>query len=380
MHDRPRPRRTPAALLLVGALLLGVLAGTSACGDGRTSAARTGAARPLKVAWLDQGKVGTDVWTDAHHRAAQAVAVRFGRKVRTTFTEEVAPGADAAATIDRLVRGGTTLIFATSYPFQADVLAAAKKYPAVKFDQARGTERRANVGTYGGADEEPLYLAGMAAGADAPDGRIGFVGTVPEPETVRHVDAFTLGARRTNPSARVTVAWTGSWYDPAKEQELGRALVGQGAQVLASGSVTSVLGDVARATGTGWVGHDADRSKDYPDVWLAAAVPDWSDYYTDQVGDVLAGRWRPTAYYGSMRDGFTDLSVLGTRVGPATRAAVETERRRLQAGTADVFAGPVTDDHGTERVPAGSSLPAAERQRLDWFVDGVVVAGPVGTG
>ena len=72
--------------------------------------------------------------------------------------------------------------------------------------------------------------------------------------------------------------------------------------------------------------------------------------------------------------------MLGTRVGPATRAAVEAERRRLQAGTSDVFVGPVTDDHGTERVPAGSSLPAAERQRIDWFVDGVVVAGPVGTG
>jgi basic membrane protein A len=376
MLDRPRPRRSPALLLLVAGALL--LAGLTACGG--TTAPTPTPSRPLKVAWLNQGKVGTDVWTDAHHRAAEAVAERFGRKVRTTFTEEVAPGADAAATIDRLVRNGTTLVFATSYPFQADVLAAARKYPKVKFDQARGTERRANVGTYGGADEEPLYLAGMAAGADAPDGRIGFVGTVQEPETVRHVDAFTLGARRTNPTARVTVAWTGSWYDPAKEEALARQLVDQGAQVLVSGSVTDVLGDVARTTGTGWVGHDADRSTTYADVWLAAAVPDWTSYYTEQVGDVLAGTWRPTAYYGSMRDGFTDLSPLGARVGPATRDAVEAARAQLRAGTLDVFAGPVTDDRGTERVPAGATLPPDQRQQLDWFVDGVAVAGRVPTG
>lgn len=379
MLDRPRPRRTSVALLLAVpvALLLSVVA---ACGGIDGPAPTAAAAAPLKVAWLNQGKVGTDVWTDAHHQAAEAVAEQYGRKVRTTFTEEVAPGADAAATIDRLVRNGTTLVFATSFPFQADVLAAAKKYPTVKFDQARGTELRDNVGTFGGADEEPLFLAGMAAGADAPDGRIGFVGTVQEPETVRHVDAFTLGARRTNPTARVTVAWTGSWYDPAKEEELGRQLVGQGAQVLVSGSVTNVLGDVARSTGTGWVGHDADRSTTYPDVWLAAAVPDWTRYYADQVGDLLAGRWQPSAYYGSMRDGFTDLSPLGGRVGPSARSEVEAARAQLKGGTLDVFAGPVTDDRGTERVPAGATLPDADRQQMDWFVDGVVTNDRVPTG
>ena len=176
------------------------------------------------------------------------------------------------------------------------------------------------------------------------------------------------------------MAWTGSWYDPAKEEALARQLVDQGAQVLVSGSVTDVLGVVARTTGTGWVGHDADRSTTHADVWLAAAVPDWTSYYTEQVGDVLAGTWRPTAYYGSMRDGFTDLSPLGARVGPATRDAVEAARAQLRAGTLDVFAGPVTDDQGTERVPAGATLPPDQRQQLDWFVDGVAVTGRVPTG
>jgi hypothetical protein len=37
-----------------------------------------------------------------------------------------------------------------------------------------------------------------------------------------------------------------------------------------------------------------------------------------------------------------------------------------------VFAGPLADRDGTERVPAGQSLSDADLWKMDWYVKGVV--------
>ncbi len=47
----------------------------------------------------------------------------------------------------------------------------------------------------------------------------GYVTAMPAPETTRSVDAYALGARRADPSAKVMVEYTGSWND-----KLGYAL------------------------------------------------------------------------------------------------------------------------------------------------------------
>ena len=62
----------------------------------------------------------------------------LGSKVQTTFKENVPEGPQTAQVIDSLVRDGNKIIFATSFGYQDAMVAAAKKYPDVKFEQATG--------------------------------------------------------------------------------------------------------------------------------------------------------------------------------------------------------------------------------------------------
>lgn len=338
-------------------------------GRGRTTTTRPSHVLP-KVVWLNMGVVGTEPWSDAHLRAAQSVATRFRGRVVTDFIDGVLPS-DVRRTIDRVVAEGADLIFATSAPLADEVARAARRHPDVRFEQARGSQVLGNLATYGGADEEALYLAGMAAAGSSTTKVIGFVATVPEPETVRHIDAFTLGARAVSSDAEVRVRWLGAWYDLEGERRLARGLVGEGADVIATGSISPATGEVAREAQVGWVAHDADRSEAYGDVWITSAVPDWSSYYQARVAALLAHTWRAGAYYGSMADSFTDIAPLGRRVPDPIRLRVQATRRRLKDGTFDIFAGPIVDQSGTVRVPAGGTLAVPDRLRLDWFVAGV---------
>ena len=71
-----------------------------------------------------------------------------------------------------------------------------------------------NLGTYFGTIYEPVYLAGIAAGKMSKTGKLGYIVSVPIPQVLLNVNAFTLGARSVNPAATTTVTFTGSWCDP----------------------------------------------------------------------------------------------------------------------------------------------------------------------
>ena len=50
------------------------------------------------------------------------------------------------------------------------------------------------------------YLNGLMAGALTKSDKIGYVGAFPTPEVVRHIDAYALGVKATNPKAKVAGA------------------------------------------------------------------------------------------------------------------------------------------------------------------------------
>ena len=49
---------------------------------------------------------------------------------------------------------------------------------------------------------------------------------------LRGINAYTLGARSVNPNVEVRVVWTSSWYDPGKETDATKSLIGQKADVI----------------------------------------------------------------------------------------------------------------------------------------------------
>jgi basic membrane protein A len=326
----------------------------------------------FKAAWIYVGPHNDAGWSQAHDAGRLFVQKALGGKVQTTFKENVPEGPQVKQVIESLIRDGNQIIFATSFGFQNAMAEEAKLHPDVKFEMATGTAQSANMAEYFGAGEDANYLAGMAAGAATKKNRIGLVVAFPIPEVIRHTNAFTLGARSVNPNAKVQILWTNSWFAPDKEKKAAEALAAAGADVLAQNVDSPATGQFAESRHLPWVGYDSDARKFAPTSWLTAPVYNWGPYYLSRVKAAMGGTWKTGFYYGNLKDGFVTLAPYGPKVSAATRAAIAKKRAALVSGKFYEFKGPLYDQAGKLRVPAGKSLSVPDLYAMNWLVKGVV--------
>jgi basic membrane protein A len=356
-----RHRKVALAAVAAAAALLavGVTAG----------AARTKAA-PFKVAWIYVGPHNDAGWSQAHDAGRLYVQKALGSKVQTTYKEKIAVGAQLQQTVASLVNQGYKMIFGTSYGYFDKTLAA--KYPNVFFEQATGTDTAKNLSEYFGAAEDTVFLSGMAAGAATKTGNIGYVVAYPIPEVIRHANAFALGAQLMHPGAKVHLVWTLSWFDPAKEGKAAQSLHAAGADVLGQNVDSPATGQFAESAGIPWVGYDSDAASFAPKSWLTAAVYNWGPYYLKRVEAAMNGTWKSGFYYGSIKDGFTGLAPFGPDVSAATKAAIAKKKAAIENGSFYEFTGPLYDQAGKLKVPAGKKLTVADLYSMNWLVKGVI--------
>ena len=359
--------RVVTGLVLVLAAVGLVLAGGSAARSQQ---------EPFKVAWIYVGPHNDNGWSQAHDSSRLAVEKALGSKVETTYKELVPEGPPTCQAIESLIRDGNKMIFSTSFGFQACVLTEAKKHPDVLFEQATGTAVTKTVAQYFGAGEDTIYLSGMAAGAATKKGVIGYIVPYPIPEVIRHANAFALGAQAVNPKAKVRLVWTHNWVSPTLERKAAESLVAAGADVLGQNVDTPTAGQYAESKKIPWVGYDSNAQRFAPTSWLTAAVYDWSVYVVPRVKAAIAGTWKTGFYYGSMKDGFTDIAPFGKRVSAKTRAAIKAKKAAIISGKFYEFTGPLYDQAGTLRVKPGVKMQVLKGGTnslygMNWLVKGV---------
>ena len=86
----------------------------------------------------------------------------------------------------------------------------------------------------------------------------------------------------------------------------------------------------------------------------------------------MNGTWKPGFYYGSIKDGFTNIAPFGPKVRAKTRAAILAKKRAIVAAKFNVFQGPLYDQKGKLMVPKGKRLTIKELYSMQWLVKGVV--------
>jgi basic membrane lipoprotein Med (substrate-binding protein (PBP1-ABC) superfamily) len=329
---------------------------------------------PFKVGFIYVGAPSDAGWTHAQDVGRLEVQKYFGGRVETMYKEDVPEGPQCAQVITQLVDAGAKLIFATSYGYQPELVAAAAKYPGVLFEQATGTTVTKTLSEYYGAGEDGDFLSGMAAGAAAKLGndKIGFVLPYPIPECLREVDAFEMGAQLMDPKATTQVVWTNTWFDPATERQAAESLVADGVSVLADGQDSPTTGQVAEAHGLPWTGYDSNQESFAPKSWLIATTYNWGPYYIMETQAAMNGTWKSHFWYGGLADHFVIMAPFGKSVAPATRAAILTKESQIIKGTFDPFTGPIYGQNGKIVVPKGVTLTVMQKYSITWFVKGVL--------
>ncbi len=310
-------------------------------------------------------------WSYMHDQGIATMESELG--IEVTRLELIPEGAEATATFDKLARDGYNLIMGTSFGYMDPMLEVAAKYPNVCFQHASGYKTADNMGNYFGAMEEARYLSGIAAGSASTSGKLGYVAAFPIPEVIRGINAFTLGARSVNPAATVQVAWTSTWYDPAKEKEAAQSLLAAGADVLAQHQDSTATGEAAKEAGAKWVGYNSDvAAADFPDNWLTSPKWNWGPHYVKLGKDVAAGKCDNSPYYGTMADGMITLGTYGSSVSQETQDLIAEKAAAIIDGSLKPFTGPIKDNEGKEQIAAGASAALGDLLGQSYLVEGVI--------
>ncbi len=344
--------------------------------DARAQDASPAAGPPIKVAFVYVGPVGDLGWTYAHDQGRLFLSQQMPN-VETVYQENVPenPG-DAERVIRGFAQDGAKVVFTTSFGYMEPTISVAEDFPDTVFVHISGYKTAENVGTGFGKIEEPRYVSGLIAGRMSTANRLGYVAAFPIPEVIRGINAFALGVRAANPAATVEVIWTNTWFDPPKERAAAEALLDRGADVLAQHQDSAGIAQAAQDRGRLAVGYNADMAPLAPQAVLTGPIWTWGGFYVQTVQQVQAGSWEAGQYWGGWKDGTVDLAPIGPMVPEAVRAEAEAEIARFKAGEKDIFTiftGPILDQAGAEKVPAGTALTAEQLLGTDmnWFVQGV---------
>jgi basic membrane protein A len=329
-------------------------------------------ADPLKVAFVYVGPVGDAGWSHAHDEGRKAVEAKYGDKVKTTFVENVPESAaDAERVMRQLASDGNKLIFGTTFGYMEAMLKVAKDFPDVKFEHATGFKTADNLAQYDVRTYEGAYLAGVAAGKLTKSNKLGVVGSVPIPEVVRNIDAFTMGARTTNPKISTRVVWTNSWFDPGKEREAATTLIGQGVDVLMQNTDSAAVVQTAQEKGVWAFGWDSDMTSYGPKAHAAASVINWGDYYNLRVGQVLDGTWKTGTTWLGLKDNAIDLKAFNADVPADVQTAVNDRKKTIIDGSAPIWKGPIKDNTGKEVIAKDVVADDGFLHGIKFYVEGV---------
>ena len=371
----------------------------------------TPAGASLKACYVYVGPIGDLGWTHAHDQGRLYVDEKYDW-LETVYVESVAE-ADSARFIDRfVVEEKCDVIFTTSFGYMDDTLAAAEKYPDTFFVHVSGYKRAPNMATMMADFYQIYYLNGLIAGALSQSGKIGYVGAHPIPEVVRHINAFTIGAREVNPDATVSIRWLYSWYDPAKAREASESLIAEGVDVLAftedSPAVVQVGEEYTTEKGQPvyTFGHYSPMAQYGPTSMVSGQLVNWGVIYEDILTKIYLGIYTTenmenVDYWGLLSGGMNlgaPSSVeLGGEFGVPINPVFEDDLKAVMVNDPilgeisvydlvfkrmeqmkdpallfEPFEGPLNDQSGVERVQDDQRLSYFELTTIDWFVEGVL--------
>jgi basic membrane protein A len=352
MHKKSKK---PLLRTLVAALGFGAMLGASA-------------ADPLKVGFVYIGPIGDHGWTYQHEQGRQALIAQLGDQVETSYVENVPEGADAERVIRNMAKGGYDLIFTTSFGYMNPTLKVAKQFPKTTFEHATGYKQDKNLATYLSRSYEGRYVGGFLAAKMTKTKKVGYIASFPIPEVIRDINAIQLALDKYNPGTEIKVVWVNTWFDPGKESDAANALIDQGVDVIFQHTDSPAPIQTAERRGVHAVGYASDMAHFGPKAVLTSIVNDWGPHYVKSTQAVLDGNWQSQDFWGGLAEDTIDLPI-SDLVPANVKAEAEQIIANIRSGEFHPFTGPIKDQSGVEKIPAGVVATNAELASMNYYVE-----------
>ncbi len=306
------------------------------------------------------------------HISAWAAAHEQGQKyLEQKMAGEIAVSAhlcrigEESETMENAIREGANVIFATS-PTMIDacrLIAARHKNTAV-FNCSLSMPY-AGVRSYYCRIYEGKFITGAIAGAMSGDDHIGYVASYPIMGGVAAVNAFALGARMTNPRARISLKWSCLPGNPILEFK------NAGINVISNRDEAGGNTDLTWDLGTYMVNPDGGLQP------LASPRWNWGSYYEKTMRSLLNGgvealrdSKRAVNDWWGVSTGLVSVEI-DEHLPDGVKTLAQILKNGIVTEAVDPFLCPIRDQHGREISDGSRRFTPEELMRMDWLCDNI---------
>ena len=244
----------------------------------------------VSVAFVsDTGGVNDRGFNEFTLAGVEQAADELGLEMRTYISkteDDYVPNLTAAAE-------DHDLVVATGFLITPSVVEVAAEFPDTSFmgvDHFYGGEGCEKAGTCALPNamgliypsEEPGYLAGIVAGMMTESNTVSSVGGIKIPSVDNWIAGYQFGVKEVNPDAKTLNAYSASFTDQAKCNEIALDQISQGADVIfqVAGDCGLAAIDAACEAGKFAIGVDADQAEQGECVVTSGLKPLQSSVFT----------------------------------------------------------------------------------------------------
>lgn len=324
------------------------------------------APKRLNVALIYQQDEDISTWTRGHAQGAAYLREALPEQVTVREYRHADTPELALSLMDQAAEEGADLIFGTTPLLLSASLKAAVKHPKIRFLNCSAGTSLSSVRSYYCRIYEGKFITGLIAGAMARNDRIGYVASYPILGVPASINAFTLGARMTNPRVRVLLEWS------CLEGNAVEKLIARGAQVISNRDIPVPSPHYLAMGEYGTYLRD-DEGRLSP---LASPVWMWGKLYENLVRTVLAGSYdqkkAPEAinYWWGMDSGVIDVQMTAL-VPEGIRALAASLMDQIRSGALQPFKRELIAQDGTVKNDGSRGLSTMELLTMDYLSDGV---------
>ena len=340
--------------------------------DFAAAAQPPGEGEKLKLGIIFVGSQRDLGWNQAASAGADYVEQVFP-DIEVLRAENIPETVEVQAVAEQMIDQGATIVIPTSFGHSDPTKAIIEKHPEVMFLHLGDLEIFENYGSFFANIWQLEYAAGRAAGKTTQSNKLGFIAAFPIPSSMLNINAFHLGAKSVNPDVETTVVFTSDWCDPAKQVTAVSTMTDAGVDVLSlQQDCTKTVVEAAERAGVWVTGFHYDASAAAPNYWITGATWNWGPIMAQIIQEIRTGVYKSSVKLAGIEAGWAKLAPFGAGVPEETKTLVLDTVEGLRDGSIQPFTGPIYDQDGTVRIPAGETATDEYLQGVDWLAQGVV--------
>lgn len=318
----------------------------------------------LKIAFIYAKTAMSSAWTYSHELGRMHLEQTFPDEVTTVYYENVTEE-NVGDYLEQAISAGCNLIFTTTPVFAQASVKAAIAHPEVRILNCSLNTSHRYIRTYYTRMHEAKFLMGAIAGAMAENDRLMYIADYPLYGTIAYINAFALGAKMTNPRAKVYLEWS-----TRKGTDIMECIRRENPSCI-SGRDMVIPEEEMRLYGIYHV--DGERRHN-----LAMPLYHWGKFYEKLIRTIMDGTWKnddntqkAINYWWGMSSGVVDV-ICSQNLPVGTKRLVELLKQTITSGQFELFSGALYSQNGMVQGEDAGSLTPEQIMGMDWLAENVV--------